>query len=453
MTLPRLRWLALVGLFLYLIGVEVVRSTLEPYFVSVAGHLVMDLAVALGMMVVFGFVFEQLAQLYARVERQNRELEALRTASLDVHGELALDAVLQRVVEQACQLIGARYGAISVLDAGQRILAFVTSGISAEQREKIGPPPGGRGVLGVPLLEGQRIRLKNLGAHPRSVGFPPNHPAMNSLLAVPITCRGPFRGNLYLAESRSPDGFSAEDEETLVRFAGAAAVAIEISHLHERLRSLAVSEERLHIAHEMHDGMAQILAYVNTKALAAKEHLEQGRSAEASAQISQLSIAAREVYADVREGILGLRVGLGEHGTLVETLGAYIERWREQNQIEAVVEIDAEISLSPPVELQVVRIVQEALANVRKHARAHRVNISLVRIDSAVELTIEDDGVGFDPAALGRSAFPRFGLSTMKERAESVGGMLRVETTLGQGARVVAELPVVPGSRPEGETP
>lgn len=453
MKLKRLRWLAIGGLLLYLIGVEWARNTLEPYVSSVAGHLVMDLVVAFGMMVVFGFVFEQLVNLYGRLERQHRELEALRMASLDVHGELALDAVLQRVVEQACHLLGARYGAISVLDAGQRILAFVATGISPEERERIGRPPEGRGVLGIPLIEGQRIRLRNLHSHPRSVGFPANHPAMSSLLAVPIVCRGPFRGNLYLAESRSLDGFSAEDEEALVRFAATAAVAIEISHLHERLRALAVSEERLHIAHEMHDGMAQILAYVNTKAQAVEEHLKQGRPTEASAQLGQLAVAAREAYADVREGILGLRVGLGGHGTFVETLRSYVDRWRDQNEIETTIEVDPEISLAPPVELQVVRIVQEALANVRKHARAKRVRIAIERADGQVRVTVADDGVGFDPLALGRSAFPRFGLSTMKERAKSVGGILRVDTTPGAGSQVVAELPVVASSSPEGGTP
>ncbi len=450
LTLKRLRWMALGGFLLYLAGVEVARNTLAPYVASVAGRLVMNLAVAIGMMVVFGFFFEQLAQLYGRVERQNRELEALRTASLDVHGELALDVVLQRVVDQACQLLNARYGAISVLDAGEGILAFVTTGISKDERERIGPPPTGRGVLGVPLLEGERIRLSHLAKHPRSVGFPSNHPPMNSLLAVPIVCRGPFRGNLYLAESRSPGGFSAEDEETLVRFAAAAAVAIEISHLHERLRSLAVAEERLHIAHEMHDGMAQILAYVNTKALAVEEYLKQGKVVEAAAHISQLSVAAREVYADVREGILGLRVGLGEYGTFVETLSTYVDRWREQNEIEATFEVSPEVSLAPPAELQVVRIVQEALANVRKHARAKAVRIEIGRCGGVVRITVKDDGVGFDPAALGRSVFPRFGLSTMRERAESVGGMLKVETAPGEGALVVAELPVMSSSQPEG---
>ncbi len=453
MKLKRLRWLALAGLLLYLAGVEVARKTLEPYFNSFAGHLVMDVVVAFGMMVVFGLAFEQLANLYRRLERQNRELEALRTASLAVNVELALDAVLQRVVEQACRLLGARYGAISVLDAGQRILAFVTTGISTEDREQIGRPPEGRGVLGVPLIEGQRIRLRNLSSHPRSVGFPANHPAMSSLLAVPIICQGPFRGNLYLAESRFADGFSEEDEEALVRFAATAAVAIELSHLHERLRSVAVSDERLHIAHEMHDGMAQILAYVNTKAQAVEEHLKQGRTVEASAQIGQLAVAAREAYADVREGILGLRVGLGEHGTFIETLRTYVDHWREQNDVEATIEVDPEISLAPPVELQVVRIVQEALANVRKHARAHRVSIAIERSEGQMRVTVADDGVGFDPAALGRSIFPRFGLSTMRERATSVGGILRVETTPGKGSKVVAELPVVASSSPEGSMP
>ncbi len=450
MNLKRLRGVAILALLVYLIVIELARKVLEPFFSSVAGRLAMDLVVAFGMMVVFGFAFEQLARLYGRVERQNRELESVRTASLAVYGELALDAVLQRVVEQACQLLGARYGAISVLDSGQRILAFVTTGISAEERERIGRPPEGKGVLGLPLREGQRLRLKDVASHPRSIGLPAHHPEIRTLLAVPIVCGAPFRGNLYLAESHAPDGFTLEDEESLVRFAATAAVAIEISHLHERLRAVAVSEERLHIAHEMHDGMAQILAYVNTKAQAAKEHFNYGRPAEASAQIDQLAAAAREAYADVREGILGLRVGLGEHGTFVDTLTSYVDRWRDQNEIAIAIEVEPELALAPPVELQVVRIVQEALANVRKHARARCVTIRMRPAEGRLHLTIEDDGVGFEPTALGRSDFPRFGLTTMKERAQSVGGMLRIETQPGQGARVVADLPMVPALRAEG---
>ncbi len=455
MTLQRLRWVAIGGLVAFLVAIEISRRTLVPYFSTVGGHLVMDAVVAVGLMVVFGLVFEMVARTHRRLERQKAELEALRDASLHVHGELALDAVLQKIVDQACRLLDARYGAISVLDASRRIVAFVTSGISPEERAKIGDPPQGRGVLGIPLDQGHRIRVPDLSRHPQSAGFPANHPPMKSLLAVPIVSNGPFRGNLYLAEKQGASQFGPDDEEVLVRFAATASVAIDSSHLHERLRSLAVTEERLRIAHEMHDGLAQVLAYVNTKALAAREHLARGKTNEADAQLDQLSQAAREVYADVREGILGLRSSLGEHGQLGDVLAAYVERWREQTGIAASFDFAPSVTPAPQQELQLVRIVQEGLANVRKHSRAKHVQITIEALGSlasGVRLTIEDDGIGFDPAALGRSEFPRFGLATMRERAESVGGSLRFESTPGHGARIVVELPPLapPGLRYEG---
>ena len=120
---------------------------------------------------------------------------------------------------------------------------------------------------------------------------------MRSLLAVPIQCKGPFRGNLYLSERTDGAPFSREDEETLARFAVQAAVAIDNAHLHRRVRDLAASEERLRLAHEMHDGLAQVLAYVNTKAQAVQGFLRHGKSQEASDQLNQLAAAAREVYA------------------------------------------------------------------------------------------------------------------------------------------------------------
>lgn len=456
MTLKRLRWIAIGGLVAFLIAIAVARRTLVPYFSTVGGPLVMDAVVAVGLMVVFGLFFEMVARIHRRLERQKAELEALRVASLHIQGELALDAVLQRIVDQACRLLDARYGAISVLDASRRIVAFVTSGISAEERARIGDPPQGRGVLGIPLDFGQRIRVPDLTQHRESAGFPANHPPMKSLLAVPVVSSGPFRGNLYLAEKRGAAEFGPDDEEVLIRFAATAAVAIDSSHLHERLRSLAVTEERLRIAHEMHDGLAQVLAYVNTKALAAREHLARGKTAEADTQLEQLSQAAREVYADVREGILGLRSSLGEHGQLADVLASYVERWRLQAEIAANFEFASSVALAPQQELQLVRIVQEGLANVRKHSRAKSVRIAIEPIGApahGVRLTIEDDGIGFNPAALGRSEFPRFGLATMRERAESVGGSLRFETTPGHGARVVVELPTLapPGLRYEGE--
>jgi len=249
------------------------------------------------------------------------------------------------------------------------------------------------------LKEGERLRLSALTHDPRSAGFPEHHPPMHSLLAVPIISGGRILGNLYLAEKEGPATFSIDDEETLVHFATLAALAIENARLHQRVRDLAITEERERIAREMHDSLAQVLGYVNTKAQAVQELLKAGQTERAEGQLGQLGEAARMAYADVREGILGMRTSLGPGRSLLEALREYLEHWQEQSSISAQLIIEpsgASLSrLSPAAELQLLRIVQEALANVRKHAAAKSVRVRLAEVLDQLEAVVEDDGRGF----------------------------------------------------------
>lgn len=447
MTLQRLKIYAILSSGIFVLVLEVTRHLLYPYLLSLSGRLLIDGMLAVVALFFFGAFFHVLDTMQAQLERQNRELLALHQAGLDISGELSLESVLQKVVDQARHLIDSRYGALAIYEEAGRISTFVTSGVSAEERERIGPFPTGRGLLGVALGDGQRLRLDDITRDPRRVGFPDHHPAMRSLLAVPIQCKGPFRGNLYLSERTDGALFSREDEETLARFAVQAAVAIDNAHLHRRVRDLAASEERLRLAHEMHDGLAQVLAYVNTKAQAVQGFLRHGKSQEASDQLNQLAAAAREVYADVREGILGLRVTSSPLATLSDTIRDYVDRWAGQTGIAAEVEVDRRLRLPAAVELQVFRIVQEGLANVRKHARASSVAVRCSGVDGSVHVVITDNGIGFRPEALGRAEFPRFGLATMRERAESLGGQLAIHSAPGGGTRVEAEIPLSPLAR------
>ena len=440
MTLRRLRWLSLGAALGFIVLLELIRELIFPYLIRWEGRFLMDLVILTGALFFLGVVFQIFERLQARTERQNRELLMLHNAAIGIYGELSLEPVLQKVVDQARLLVDSRYGAISVVNEQHRIESFVTSGITPEERARIGPPPVGHGVLGVVLNEGQRLRLAEIGRHPRSVGFPPHHPPMHSLLAVPIVCEGPYRGNLYLAEKNGAAEFSSEDEQSLARFAALAAIAIDSAHLHARLSSLAISEERLRIAHEMHDGLAQVLAYVNTKAQVVKEHLRHGRGDEASRHLDQLAAAAREIYTDVRESIIGLRTAASDR-SLAESLREYVTAWSHQHSLECSVAIEEEPRLSPHAELQLLRILQEALANVRKHAHAQKVAVCLGRDGGVWTLAIQDDGVGFNPGDLGRSEFPRFGLATMRERAESIGATVALESSHGQGTRILVSLP------------
>ncbi len=443
MNLTRLKWVFLATLVVLFVFVEFARFNLMPFLETWQGRVLMDLVILVASLFFFGIVFTSLSRMHGRVERQNRELLALHRAGLDLSGDLTLDTLLEKVVKRAARLVGARYGAVAVFDGQRRIQQFVTTGLSPEEAARIGAPPAGRGLLGVVLQEGRRVRLDSIEADPRSAGMPPNHPPMRSLLAVPIVCKGPFRGNLYLTEKTTAPRFSQEDEETLARFATAAATAIDNAHLSEQLRSLAIAEERGRIAGEMHDGMAQILAYVNAKAQAVQAHLARGRHDEAARQLDQLADAAREVYTDAREGIQALRTELGPGTDFRQAIEEYVDRWQSQSGIAARLRVEGEINLPATVELQLLRVVQEALSNARKHSGAKRVDIVLAQQDGRIVGEVTDDGDGFDPAGPRRSDFPRFGLAIMRERAESIGGRLAVDSEPGGGTKVRIEIPLM----------
>lgn len=157
-------------------------------------------------------------------------------AGLTLASELSLPIVLQRIVDLAVQVTDARYGALGVLGDGRELVEFITSGISAAERRAIGPLPRGRGVLGLLMDEPAPVRLTNIADHPRSVGFPAHHPPMHSFLGAPVKAMGKVYGNIYLAEKRGADEFSAEDEESLVILATQAGVAIANASLYEEAR-------------------------------------------------------------------------------------------------------------------------------------------------------------------------------------------------------------------------
>jgi signal transduction histidine kinase len=179
------------------------------------------------------------------VTPSEHRLRALVDAGLTITSELSLDAVLQRLVEAAAELTGARYAALGVIDrAGSGLERFLTTGIDPETHEAIGDLPRGRGILGVLIRDATPLRLSDLSQDPRAVGFPPNHPPMRTFLGVPILLRGTAYGNLYLTEKAGGD-FTEEDEELVGLLAGQAAVAIENARLYEAATSWSRQLESL----------------------------------------------------------------------------------------------------------------------------------------------------------------------------------------------------------------
>jgi len=178
-------------------------------------------------------------------ERQSA-FQGLVEAGIALSSELTLDAVLQRLIEAAAELTGARYAALGVVDAsGKELERFLTHGIDPETHAAIGDLPRGRGILGVLIRDARPLRLHDIADDDRSVGFPPNHPPMQTFLGVPVLLRGIAYGNLYLTEKAGGEDFTDEDEEVVTLLASQAAVAIENARLYESSREWARQLESL----------------------------------------------------------------------------------------------------------------------------------------------------------------------------------------------------------------
>ena len=183
---------------------------------------------------------------------------------------------------------------------------------------------------------------------------------------------------------------------------------------------------------------------MNTKAQAVEAFLAQGDVPEAEKQVRELSQAARQVYKDIREGILALRTQIGPERNLKEALEEYVSEYRLQlgKPVEVRWELHPDdMDLTLLQEVQIIRIVQEALTNVRKHADAGRVVVSFIARGTDLEIEVKDDGKGFNPLAIRRGEWPHLGLQTMQERAEAIGGGFDIDSAPGRGTLVRVLVP------------
>lgn len=181
------------------------------------------------------------------VVASRERLRALLDAVVGISTSLDLRSTLHSIVEAACGLLNARYGALGVIGPDRHLVEFITHGIDAETHALIGDLPHGRGVLGLLIADPRPVRMPDITTHPRSYGFPPNHPPMHSFLGTPIRIREQVFGNLYLAEKQGAREFTEDDEEIAVALAAAAGVAIENARLYavanRRERWLAAAAE------------------------------------------------------------------------------------------------------------------------------------------------------------------------------------------------------------------
>lgn len=265
-----------------------------------------------------------------------------------------------------------------------------------------------------------------------------------SQLGVPVERGGKLIGCLCVAAEGERE-FSSHENDLIRDLADQAAIAVDRARDIDRAGEHAVVTERERLAREMHDTLAQLLGFVSFKTQATREFLGQGRSERAQVELDQLMTIAQDLYADTRELILGLTSGTGPERELVPALDDYVRRFAQLSGVAATLQPDGieGLKLAPLVEVQLIRVVQEALSNVRKHARAAHASVRLERADGIARLIIEDDGQGFDPARLVGVQGLRFGMQSMRERVESVGGNMAVRSEPGAGTQITVQVPIV----------
>jgi signal transduction histidine kinase len=367
-------------------------------------------------------------------------LRAMSDAVLAIAAERRVDPVLQKLADAARDLVGARYAAIGIPDGEGGFATFITSGMTDAQYEALGELPRTHGLLGAMLQTPEPYRAQNIQDDHRFEGWPAAHPNMRSFLGVPIVSRGEVIGAFYLTEKRGERelGFTDEDEELIRTLAAHAAIAIENARLNERSRELSTIEERKRLARELHDSVTQTLFSIGLTAEAAAELVESD-PARARHQLGNLQELTRAAMQEMRALIFELRPAELESEGLAGALRKHVEVLRRLHEQEIELDLEGDRRLPRDVEKALLRIAQEALGNALRHSGASRVSLSLVAHDSRVALCVADEGRGFDPGeAASRSR--RLGLTSMRERAEALGGTLSIESGPGRGTTVAVEV-------------
>jgi signal transduction histidine kinase len=372
-------------------------------------------------------------------ERVSPALKAVSDAVLAVASQRSVDEVLQRLVDSARELVGARYAALGIPDGTGGFRRFLVSGMSDELVTAMGPLPRTHGVLGAMLEADGAYLTDDIHQDPRFRGWwPEQHPDMRSFLGVPIVARETVIGAFYLTEKAGAACFDAVDQELIELLAAHAAIAITNAELYERNRELSILSERNRLALELHDVVSQKLFSLKLAAEAAATLLERD-PASARVQLDRVRELAREALTELRSLILGLRPADLALDGLEGALRKEVAMLRRVHGIEVELHADGAAGSGGSRDAEVLRIALEALHNAVRHAAAQRVTVRLDGSRHALTLEVVDDGIGFDPADPELRSH-HLGLTSMEERARDLGGRLQLSSVPGAGTMVRLEV-------------
>jgi signal transduction histidine kinase len=373
-------------------------------------------------------------------QRLSPALKAVSDAVLAVASQRSVDEVLQRLVDSARELAGARYAALGIPDGAGGFRRFLVSGMEDELIAAMGPLPRTHGLLGAMLEAPEPFRSEDIHTHPRFHGWwPRRHPDMRSFLGVPIVSPDGVIGSFYLTDKEDGGSFGSEEQELIELLAAHAAIAITNARLYERSRELTILSERNRLALELHDVVSQKLFSLILSAEAAATLIDRDTRA-ARAQLQRLQELAREALEELRSLILGLRPPELEHDGLAGALRREVGMLERLHDVEIELRLDGSAEAGHERDGDVLRIAQEAIHNALRHSGAGHIAVVLGRSSGGIVVEVSDDGSGFDPDDPELRS-RHLGLTSIEERAAELGARLQIRSAPGRGTVVALEVP------------
>lgn len=420
--------------------------------------------------------------LYLQAEERREQLQALYQLALEITELHDLQQVLDTALRYCLELTDSQFGFIGLNNAENGAMDVVAiQGFRAGARfyERFHLIPLRPNIFARVVLENRPVRSEDAMADPGRVGQPKGHPPVKGFLGVPLRSQGVPMGMIGVANR--PDAYTEEHEQLLMTYAAQVAIAIRNAQLYEELKAakadleqkvterteelgrakealaqqahqlrlllaqtVTIQErERARIAHNMHDGVNQLIIGAILEVKAARERLASGNPARVESALQRVRAVLGQVDGEIKRIILDLRPPTLDALGLPPAIFRYAERYQVFTGLPCQAQITGQPHrLDPETEIGLYRVMQEALQNAAAHANATKTWVHLTFLPGSVRLEVGDDGQGFDLAQVMAQREGHLGLVGMHERAQNLGGLLSVETLPQQGTRVLLTVPL-----------
>ena len=420
--------------------------------------------------------------LYLQAKERREQLQALYQLALEITELQDLQQVLNTALRYCLELTDSQFGFIGLNTADNSamdVVAIQGFQASAHFYEHFHLIPLRPNIFARVVLENQPVRSADAMTDPRRIGQPRGHPPVQAFLGVPLRSRSTPIGMIGVANR--PDAYTEEHEQLLMTYAAQVAIAIRNAQLYEELKAakadleqkvterteelglakealaqqahqlrlllaqtVTIQErERARIAHNMHDGVNQLIIGAILEVKAARERLASGNSARVESALQRVRAVLGQVDGEIKRIILDLRPPTLDALGLPPAILRYAERYQVFTGLPCQAQIIGQPSrLDPEAEIGLYRVMQEALQNVAAHANATKTWVHLTFLPGSIHLEVGDDGEGFDLAQMMAQREGHLGLVGMHERAQNLGGSLTVETLPQQGTRVLLDVPL-----------